>query len=1123
MIYIKGLKFRGFKSFKKVDVTFPKGYVCLTGPNGSGKSNITDGIRFALGESSLKSLRAKKVSDLINHGSNFVEVVLYLGGDKNYEIKRAINSEGKTLYRLNGRRSTRINVLEELRQNGLEIGSHNIIAQGQVQRIIEMNPKERRQIIDQVAGISEFDAKKEEAIKELEKVEQKITEAKIVLGEREAILNDLEKEKNDALAFLAAKENFAKAQASIANMEYSKLNKTHTDLISRLSEISNLKSNLSKQIDLLNSRISELNLEKQKIVSQIGSAESKDSTVKEIEEVKIKISSENATLNAKAKEISSFESYYQKLSADISDLQHQESKIKKEIEEIQNELKLIEKQIEKLKKEKPQIVSLSSDLEILSQKIMSLKERKASVEISIQNLVKVIENREKEKKQLAQTIEQSQIINYQKEKDAIIKEISSLERKSEEIFQKEKEINRILPEVDKKLLSVKEKAATIKANISVSSNSKIIEEISKFAGVFGTISSLISCDAKYNFAVEACAGQRLNYVVVDKLDTAIKAIQWLKEKKLGRITFIPLDTIKTPEVPSKDNVVGCLGNILDFIEFEEKYKKAIYYVFGDCLLFDNIQNAKKAQIGKYRIVTLDGELIEKSGLISGGFQKSSGVLSLSLLEKIEKEAQKIKEERESYYASLYSIREELNNLRREKASLEIKLKSIEIEEKTNQERIEKDKKTIQIINEIEQNISNLKNELEKLKQEQSSLNSELSLILSEYEKAKKSQNELSEKLKKEAEELQKQILELTSKESSLKERLSLKFEEQKKISFEISKKKTELKEIETNINSCKNEMIKLQASIEKLILIQKEKEERLKELSSASQSLLKKLQDLESQIESISSQLGKLKLEDDKLSKEIMELEIKRQTTQTKLADLKATLEQYQGVPIIEASRQELEELANKSRAAMESLGNVNLRAPQLYEEKKKDIEEIKQRVASLDSEKKAVFSIIEEIESKKKAIFLSTFTAVNENFKKLLGHVFKGEGTLVLEKPSDIFDSGLLIKIKDKNHEKYLDSMSGGEKSILALIFIFSLQMYKAAPFYILDEADAALDKENSMKFSQLLKQLSKDTQFLVVSHNDTVLSNADVVLGVTRTDEGSKIVGVQLTANTNRPSHPA
>ena len=289
----------------------------------------------------------------------------------------------------------------------------------------------------------------------------------------------------------------------------------------------------------------------------------------------------------------------------------------------------------------------------------------------------------------------------------------------------------------------------------------------------------------------------------------------------------------------------------------------------------------------------------------------------------------------------------------------------------------------------------------------------------------------------------------------------------------------------------------------------------LSEISAASQKLMAKLTELEAQIKDVATQLGKIKADEEKKNREMVALDANRQIIEQRLSDIKAELDQYSGVPTIDASRVELEELARSSQAKMEALGSVNLRAPELYEQKKKEIDDVKSRVESLSGEKNAVLHMMDEIDARKRAIFLSTFTSVNDNFRKLFGFAFKGgEAALILEKPSSPFEGGLHVKVREENRDKYLDSMSGGEKSLIALMFIFAIQMHKAAPFYILDEADAALDKENSKKLADLIKQLSGKTQFIVVTHNDTVLSNADVALGVTRTEDGSKIVGVQLTS---------
>ncbi|MCX8195392.1 MAG: AAA family ATPase [Candidatus Micrarchaeota archaeon] len=1123
MAYIKGLKFRGFKSFRRAEATFPRGLVCLAGPNGSGKSNITDGIRFALGEASLKALRAKKVSELINTSCKFAEVTLLIDGESQYEIKRAINSEGKTLYRINGRRSTRTLVMEELRQHGIEVGPHNIIAQGQVQKIIEMSAKERRQIIDSVAGISEFDAKKEEALRELSKVEQKITEASIVLGERQAALSELEKEKEAALAFLDAQTSYKRAMASMAASEHNKLNKLQADIIKKQAELSAQKEEVAKQLSVLGSRLSQLEAQRSEVVAKIGASESREAAMQEIEELKVKMSAASATLAGKRGEEKRLESEVRSLQGEIERFAQAQKEMEGELKAISEKISSLEGQIAQLEKQgkaHSKAEEIQKRLDSCSEKIMSLKERKAVVEAAVESAQKMLQVRSAERSRLAESLGESEEARFEGEQSVLKKTILSLEAEIEGLFSREREINKSIPQLEKQLFSLKDKAATLRANLSPAATNlalRVVDELKKggLSGIYGPVSSLFSCEQKYGAAVEAAAGQRLNYIVVDKMDTAIKVIDKLKEQKAGRCTFIPLDSIRAAEKPPACSAAGCLGALIEFVEFEPIFKEAMSYVFSDTLLFDSVQSAKKFGVGKARLVTLEGELIEKSGTISGGAQKGS-LLSRSALEKVEAEAEEVKKERDALFSQLYSIRDEIAAKRKEKAAAEVRLRGIELEAESAKEKAEARRKALSAIAEIDGEIKRLQSSISQHKSEISSICGELEREIKEHESLKAMQAQEEEKEKRAGEDSNKRLLELHSLRSSLEAQLSAKKSELERISAERRALEGKKKELSAGLLACKKEIEQLESEISSADKLRAEKEKKLSEISGASKRLLAALDSLDKEIKEIGAQLGKVKAEEEKKAREIMELDAKRQVTEQRLADLKATMEQYSGVAIIDASKAELEELASKSRATMESLGNVNLRAPELYEEKRKDIEEIKSRVDSLDCEKKAVFSMIDEIEAKKRAIFLSTFTAINENFKRLFNYAFSGEATLVLEQPSNPFDSGLLVRIKESGQrEKYLDSMSGGEKSLLALIFIFAIQMHKAAPFYILDEADAALDKENSKKLAELLRQLSSKTQFIVVTHNDTVLSSADVALGVAKTDDGSKIVGVQLTSS--------
>ncbi|MEM5814851.1 MAG: AAA family ATPase, partial [Candidatus Aenigmatarchaeota archaeon] len=237
MVFISRLRLRNFKSFKIASIQLPRTFICFAGPNGSGKSNVCDAIRFALGENSLRAVRAKKVSDLISLGADKAEIWLNLDGEKAYEVKRAIRNDGKTLYKLDGKRMTRTLVLDALKPHGLEAGAHNIIAQGEVERIIQMSPKERREIIDHVAGISEYEQKKKEALKELEAVEQKINDATIALKEREGFLAELEKEKDAALKYAELKDYLHRLKGSVIYLELEKVDKEHSRAVQKFAEL----------------------------------------------------------------------------------------------------------------------------------------------------------------------------------------------------------------------------------------------------------------------------------------------------------------------------------------------------------------------------------------------------------------------------------------------------------------------------------------------------------------------------------------------------------------------------------------------------------------------------------------------------------------------------------------------------------------------------------------------------------------------------------------------------------------------------------------------------------------------------------------------------------------------
>ncbi|MCX6777783.1 MAG: AAA family ATPase, partial [Candidatus Micrarchaeota archaeon] len=290
------------------------------------------------------------------------------------------------------------------------------------------------------------------------------------------------------------------------------------------------------------------------------------------------------------------------------------------------------------------------------------------------------------------------------------------------------------------------------------------------------------------------------------------------------------------------------------------------------------------------------------------------------------------------------------------------------------------------------------------------------------------------------------------------------------------------------------------------------RERKMREISSEIERLFGKRNELEKKIEERAVEMGKNSHSYERATKEMNEIAVGKATNETKLVDLKSEFESYRDVTLLQAGREELQQKLSSAEADIAAIGNVNMRAPEIYEERVRDIQEVKGKVAKLAEEKKAIENVIGEIDTKKAAVFMDTFNKVNDNFRKLFSYIMPGEAFLYLDSPSDLFNSGLHIKVRFEKNERILEAMSGGEKALVTLLLIFAMHMYRPAPFYILDEVEAALDKQNSKKLADLLKTLAKNTQLIVVTHNDQVLASADMALGVTKTAEGSKIVGIDL-----------
>jgi chromosome segregation protein len=1122
MVFISHLKLRNFKSFKAADIQLPKTFICFAGPNGSGKSNLCDAIRFVMGETSLRSLRAKRVKDLIHAESKSAEVTIAFQDDGNkgggYELKRAIREDGKILYRLDGKKTTRSAILEAIKKYNLDSSGRNTIAQGEVQRIINMNGKERRVIIDSVAGITDFEDKKKEAMSELETVETRIKEANLVLGERRAFLEELKNEKETALKYLESKKTLTNAKATLLRNELKRLEKELSEVASLEEKINSKKAVREQEVAEIEARVREVEARRMENSRDLQAKQKTNLLIRKVEELR-------AACTSRMQLIEDREAQAKKNSAETEALQkelageHQNVEaLRKELDGLRAELKTAEAKLgaQGGPAEDDAVSRSRAALERHEAELVQARERLIALGSDINSKKEILEAKKAEEKGINVPGGEEAAAAGEDTK-RLRAEVAKIAGDIDASFARTKEHNASMAELDRQMLELKEKASIFKLRASPQLTNPALGFIAdlkqKDKGIHGTVADLITFEPKYAGAVEAAAGSRLLYVVVDCVDTATAVIDKLKKAKAGRATFIPLDTVRAPPArkPSEAAGAGRPQPIIEVVEFPEQVRRAAEYVFAETLLVDTVADAKRLGIGSSRMVTLEGEIFERSGVVSGG-RSESGILSGNQLRKLEKELSDTKAEKDALLNELYSIREHESALRAEKSQLELKMKVIEMELRMNEDRRKESahllKRKAQLGEEMAALVESLRSgcaEKEKL-----------TITVADKEKAAATLREqlraAEEGFRKHAEDSGRKRTDLTAAVSSLRATIEGKMRELELRRRECTARDERVKQLEKEgktlvhgINDTRRQLTGSQEELGKA-------EAGISSASKEIEKLFEKMKEYEGEFASLGKTLAEKRIDIEKLNKDMNQLTVKRATATTHFDDITAESANYQDAQFLDVKKDELTRMVGESERILAELGNVNMAAIEMYDRKRQEIEEASERITRLDTERRAIMAMITEIEEHKKAAFFETFHAVSDNFSGMFKHINIGEGHLYLDKPATPFESGLFIKMRKNNSEYSLDALSGGEKTLVALMFIFAMQFFKPAPFYILDEVDAALDKPNSKNLTELIAKMTTDSQFIMVSHNDAVMSSADSVIGVAKVGVASKLVGIKL-----------
>ncbi|WEU39908.1 MAG: chromosome segregation protein SMC [Candidatus Odinarchaeum yellowstonii] len=1177
MVYIKKLEMKGFKSFggEKVALNFDKGFTAIVGPNGSGKSNILDALCFVLGHLSAKTLRASAFSDLIyidkknQNAAKSATVTLHLDNSdqgipidsKNVVITRSIDLDGNGAYILNGQRVTRGQILDILNLAGITPDGYNIVFQGQLAQVVSMTPLERRALIEKIAGIAAYDEKKEKAKEELEKAENNLKQVSVLLDEIKTSKEKLLKDKEDAEKWLKINSEIEKLEASIIFYEIKELNNKIEDSKKRLEE---------KKIQLEETERAQKNYVEEREHAQRRINEIEDE-IREIQEGKlnklhqqiIESRSEYARLNQElvynGEALKSAQKEYEKLREEEKFYESRLNEAYNLLEDHNQRRKLLEREVtdlsEEINKISDYIVNVDSNFESYTNKFKKLRDKLNTKEGDLRSLLLenekidgeikalreklnyyneiIIKNREgpgsivKKKGELDSKLDQ-----LKKEVEELNSEKESVENNIAKLNEESKEINNKIQLVKETLIEVKTRIEALKETSGRdSSRNRAVEAIlelkknNSLNGIYGTIAELGSVSADYVKAIEVAAGGRLDYIIVSDDEIAAQCISYLKSKRLGRASFLPLNKIKPSIINLNSKGINAV-HALDVVKYNKEFKTAFEYVFGRTYIFKDLPAARAVEEEGLQKVTLDGDLITSTGLMVGGYYHTPIRFTLEEerrvpelekeLKELTSELSSLKERRDQEIGKLNQINLKTRNLDKEynlllgqSTTLQSRLCEVEASIQEFQKNISEIEEQIALKEKIKQEsitkIESLKKEITVFKKEYD----EISLILerSEVANANRKLKSLDEERSKKIATLRELDNQITKLETEINAQIKPKLNELKQSITNLVKK---IPELEKNVEEKKKILSTLEQSVKMLESEKQKVSDEIESLQKEKKDLLSKLKIIDEHIINLDKEKNSLNLgiarmiaNQEAYIARVNELTIKAKNYEEKNIKLREDLD-------VEKIKLQISELKQEKTL----LEPVNQKAIQEYESVEKRFEDLNSRRMKLIVERDTILKFMDELESEKTKVFMKTYRAIDENFNRIFSQLSpSGEAHLELEDKLHPLLGGVRIKAKPAGREiGYLESMSGGEKSLTALALIFAIQQYQPAPFYVFDEIDSALDNANIVKVAELIKELSKYSQFIVITLRDIMMARADNLFGVTKTNNISKIVSVKL-----------
>ena len=1161
MPYIEKIEMKGFKSYgnRKVVVPVSKGFTAIVGANGSGKSNIGDAVLFVLGGLSAKAMRATRISDLIFAGTKsepaakYAEVAMYFNNtDRGFPleedevvIKRRVYPDGRSGYWLNGKRTSRSDILDILSAAMISPEGYNLVLQGDITKFIKMSPTERRMIIDEISGIAEYDAKKEKAMGELKQAEENLARVDLLIKEVKAQLDKLEKERNDALRYLDLKERLEKARVTLLLGEIRALERL-------IKESTERDTSIKAEMDAIEERLKEVAKE---IISKERELNSIETELEEksedgILEVTRKISEVQSKIELARKNIENAE-------REIEDSQLRLAKAKEELKRVSEDIERSKSAIQRWTKRREKLKAEIKEKEVVKNElVVKLGEIDKSFAVAKEEFDRVVDELEEAKKSMY--MKEGDVKKFEDEIERLKAKIAqnkarrvalkskieelkrSLDEKRSQLDELEKNMNKAearLRKAETELEEKRRKLGRVSSDLSKARENLIKAEAQRevrrnraieflkgqrLPGMYGSLGELITIgDGNYALAVEVALGGHYDNIVVEDDKVAEKAIKLLKEKKLGRLTFLPLNKIKPRSLKERPP----LGvSAIDVVRYEPQFKNAVAYALGDTLIVSDMDEARTVGIGKFRMVTLSGELLEKSGAITGGHYRQKGRMGVNT-DELRKKMESLEREKEALESAVNTLSIEAKGLQNDLFEMRMKksdlAKDLQILQSELDRALAEDRATREDIKESESLIRAYEEKITEIK-------GEIAKLSGRVERLEKKRSKLKKALENpEARELNAKIREVEAEISKLKEELG-KVESKlesldARINEELLPRKADLEE---EIDGLVNRINALNANIKENEKAISGYEEELEGLREAEENVKDELKELRERRERLKNEVSELRAEKEDISNRLQNLRIEANTLKIRLAQYRSTLEERRGelkhfetslvrsIKEIPLELDGLKEEIGHMEEEIKALEPVNMKAIEDFEVVERRYMELKSKREQVEAEKESIEEFIQEIEGQKRRVFMQTLNEIAKNFSELFAKLSPGgSARLVLEDPDNPFAGGLEVEARPAGKDvKRIEAMSGGEKALTALAFVFAIQHYRPAPFYLFDEIDAHLDDANVKRVADLIKESAKSSQFIVMTLRDVMMANAERIIGVSMQNGVSRVVSLSL-----------